>query len=345
MERRTCGKSVTMDLPVMCVGTWSFGGTAEDYWGAQDEAETKEMVKLSIAKGANFFDTAEMYNGGRSETALGKLLKDEGAREKCIIVDKIPPDACHEGEMRSRLEKALERMQTTYCDIYMVHWPFKAASVWKGEMPKAQDAFAALAALQKEGKIKHIGVSNFGVKQLTEALSCGVEILVNELPYSLFTRGIEFGLAELCKANNIGILAYSPLMQGLLTGKYKSAEELPAMRARTHHFKPTRQGSRHTLPGCEDELFKAIAELNAVAEREKMPLSDLAIAWVLANPAVVSVIAGCRNSVQLEQNMKAANLKLRPELVEELTKITEPVKAHTGHVIDYYASPAENRSE
>eukprot|EP01059_Diplonema_ambulator_P025397 TRINITY_DN42433_c0_g1_i1.p2 TRINITY_DN42433_c0_g1~~TRINITY_DN42433_c0_g1_i1.p2 ORF type:complete len:360 (+),score=141.45 TRINITY_DN42433_c0_g1_i1:45-1082(+) len=345
MERRECGKTNKLSLPVMCVGTWSFGGTADDYWGTQDEAATKELVHFSIEQGANFFDTAEMYNGGRSEEALGKVLKDDGLREKCIIVDKIPPDACHEDEMAKRLDKALERLQTSYCDIYMVHWPFKPASVWKGEMPKAQDAFKHLAALQKAGKIKHIGVSNFGVKQLQEALACGVEILVNEVSYSLFTRGIEFGVSELCKANGIGILAYSPLMQGLLTGKYKNADEVPPMRARTLHFRSDRPGSRHGLPGCEDAMFEALEKLRAVADREKTSLSNLSIAWCLANPAVVSVIAGCRNIDQLKENMAAAAMKLSPELVEELNTITEPVKAHVGHVLDYYASPEDSRSE
>eukprot|EP00754_Rhynchopus_humris_P046346 Rhum_TRINITY_DN5857_c0_g1::Rhum_TRINITY_DN5857_c0_g1_i1::g.18599::m.18599 len=345
MEQRSCAKGGSLTLPTMCVGTWSFGGGEGDYWGSQDYEKTADLIEKAVECGANFFDTAELYNQGRSEEVLGRVLKERGLREKAVIVSKIPPDACHRDEMRKRLRASLDRLQTTYVDLYMVHWPFKPSAFWKGEMPVPAEAFAALRELQEEGLIRHIGVSNFGPKQLREALACGVDIAVNEISYSLFTRGAEYEVIELCRKHDIGVLAYSPLMQGLLTGKYETIADVPDMRSRTRHFHHSRHASRHGGDGCEEELFKELAQLRALAARENTTVTQLALAWVLGNPAVTSVIAGSRDAAQVMDNVKAVQHKLSDAVYAELSEITRPVKEALGPVLDYYASDADCRSE
>ena len=335
----------TIRIPPITVGTWSFGGSEDDYWGTQNQSDTNELVREAVELNIGCFDTAEMYNSGRSETALGDILSKDGLRERSFIIGKIPPDACHPGEVEKRLNTTLQRLQSDYIDVYMVHWPFKSATCWKGDMPTAKTAFAELAKLQKSGKIKHIAVSNFGPKQMTEALGCGVQISFAELPYATFMRAIEFEVIDICKKHEIKILAYSPLMQGLLTGKYDSADEMPFLRTRTRHFNGSRQSSRHNTAGCEDQLFRGIQQLKMISERENLSLSTLCLRWVLSKPQVISVVTGCRNIQQLQENYSSCSEKLSDSLVMEIDSITEEVKTLMGPFTDYYSADNDQRCE
>ena len=162
--------------------------------------------------------------------------------------------------------------------------------------------FEELAALQKEGKIEHIGVSNFGVKQLEEALSTGVKIATNQLMYNLLSRAIEFDVIPLCQKHDIGVIGYSPLLQGIVTdkgAKLDSFDEVSKYRLRTRHFNGKRDMSRHEGEGVEKEMLVALKKIAAIAEREKLSVSTLAMAWCLANPAVVTIIPGARNVDQV----------------------------------------------
>src|SRR5690606_12121901 len=155
-----------------------------------------------------------------SEEGLGRVLK--GRREQAIIGTKVGPQNCAKGVLREHCEASLRRLDTDYIDLYMVHWPIR-------ECPVA-DAFEELTALRDEGKIRVIGVSNFGVRDLNEALGTGTEIGMNQLHYNLLSRGIEHEIIPLCMENNVGVMTYMSLLQGILTGKYTKIDDIPPIR-------------------------------------------------------------------------------------------------------------------
>jgi len=193
MERRRCGKS-DLELSVLGIGCWSFGGG--EYWGAQEEGDVRAVVHTALDHGINYFDTAEGYNEGRSEESLGKALG--GRRHEAVIGTKVSPSNAEPAVLRAHCEDSLRRLQTDCIDLYMVHWPITRYSV--------EDAFGTLRTLQSEGKIRSIGVSNFGVQQLSEALTTGARIDVNQLCYNLLSRAIEVEILPLCRQQGIGVL-------------------------------------------------------------------------------------------------------------------------------------------
>ncbi|MEM2936777.1 MAG: aldo/keto reductase [Candidatus Bathyarchaeia archaeon] len=292
MERRRCGKS-DIDISVLGIGCWSFGGG--DYWGPQDQRDVEAVVQAALDCGINYFDTAETYNDGRGEESLGKALK--GRRHEAVIGTKVSPGNTKPSVLREHCEASLRRLQTEYIDIYMIHWPIP-------DHKQAKDAFKTLIELQSEGKIRSIGVSNHGVQQLSEAMDTGARIDVDQLCYNLLSRAIEVDVLPFLRQHEIGVLAYMPLLQGILTGKYCTADEVPPVRARTRHFRGNRPGSRHGEAGAEEELFEALDGIREAALNEGIPMSQLALAWVMAKPGVTSVLAGTRNLLQLQENIK-----------------------------------------
>ena len=334
MEYRECGNS-GLKLSVLGIGCWSFGGGEDDYWGPQDQHDANDVVARALDLGINYFDTAEGYNDGRSEESLGRALRSR--RTEAIIGTKVAPDNTQPAVLREHCEASLRRLGTYYIDLYMVHWPIT-------EYPVA-DAFGALADLKQEGKIRHIGVSNFGVQQLTEALATGADIAANQLAYSLLTRGIEAEIMPLCRANGIGILPYMPLMQGLLTGKYQTPDDVPLIRARTRLFRGDRPLSRHGEPGAEAETFAALDAIQAMANRKGVSMSALALAWAAARPEISSVILGVRNVAQLEAGVQGIVTPLSADEIAELNALTEPVLHKMGPNADIFLGAEQSRSQ
>ncbi len=189
-----------------------------------------------------------------------------------------------------------------------------------------------------------IGVSNFGVRQLQEAAATGARVEVNQLCYNLLSRSIELELMPLCSSLGVGILTYSPLMQGLLTGRFSSADEMPAARTRTRHFRGERTGSRHGEAGVEAEVFAAVDQIRVIAQELTVPMAQVAIAWILSKPAITSVIVGARDSRQLAENIAGASLYLPPDKVAQLDQITEPLLLKLGPSLDYYQAHEQGRS-
>jgi aryl-alcohol dehydrogenase-like predicted oxidoreductase len=347
LEIRRCGRS-GLELPVLGVGCWSFGGGA--YWGSQERGEVEGVVSAALDRGCAFFDTAEVYNEGRSEEALGRALR--GRRDRAIVASKISPDHCGAGMVRRHCEATLARLGSDYLDVYMLHWPLNPLAIRhfstdggsSESLPSLADVLAAMDELRREGKIRYVGLSNFGARQLEEANAYGLPVACNEVPWSLLSRAIEWEVLPACTAFDIGVLGYMPLMQGLLTGKYRTADELPASRARTRHFRGDRPGCRHGEPGAEPETFGAIEAIRAIADREGMPMERLAIAWCLARPGITCSITGARNAAQLEENARAAELRLAPGLVAELNAVTDPLKRVLGRSVDLYESSANPRT-
>jgi myo-inositol catabolism protein IolS len=233
------------------------------------------------------------------------------------------------------LEASLRRLQTDYIDVYMVHWPIR------GHDPTS--SFEVLDELKREGRIRSIGVSNFGVQDLSEAISTGVQIDANQLCYSLLSRAIEFEILPLCQTHQVSATAYMPLMQGLLTGKYQTPEEVPEFRTRTRHFGGDRPGSRHGEAGAEEETFAAVNAVRDIAKELGQPIANVALAWAMAQPGVDSVLAGARTPEQVARNVQAASLSLPDQVIARLSRVTDALKQKLGPNADYWQGGENSR--
>jgi len=326
--------TVDLELSVIGLGCWSFGGG--DYWGPQDQNEVNQVVRKAIELGVNYFDTAEGYNEGRSEESLG-LAVSGIPRESIVIGTKVAPSNTHPGILRACCEESLRRLNTDYIDIYMVHWPIHLAAIKfhtsdqaiLSNPPNAPEAFETLGRLKTEGKIRQIGVSNFGRQPLDEALSVTPEIAVNQVAYSLISRAIEWDILPYCQNKGIGILAYMPLWQGLLTDAFSGMSDLPPVRRRTRHF------------NAQNSPLKRIREL---AARLEIPVAQLALNWSFAHPGVVSSVVGARNVKQLEDNVKSADLHIPPQVIAELNEISRPLMEKLGPSFDYFENTQTDRT-
>ena len=347
MEVRRCGHS-DFTLPALGIGAWSFGGG--DFWGEQDQGSVDGVVHMAIDNGCTLFDTAEMYNDGLSESSLGRALGSR--RREAIIATKVGPHNALPDDLRRSCEGSLSRLGTDYIDLYMMHYAINEQSLLHytedpgspDEYPTIEAALETMEALRQEGKIRYIGVSNFGAQQLAEALTVGVPIVCNQLHYNLLCRMLEYEILPCCVEHGLGIMTYTPLMQGILTGKYGSLDEIPPKRRRTRHFSSHREGTRHGEAGAEEETAAALAAVAGVAARSDMPMSVLALSWCLSNPAITCTLTGARAEGQLEANLAALDTPLSPELMAELNELTAPLKEKLGKHPDYFEPEGKSRT-
>jgi len=338
----------TLMLPDIGVGCFSFGGGA--YWGEQSPKDVDEVVGRALELGLDLFDTAETYNDGASEAALGQALA--GRRNSAQIASKGQPDFAYRGTLRERCEASLRRLKTDYIDIYMLHWPLNSNAMlhYTDDLEKLRnpptivEALETMDRLRAEGKIRHVGISNFGVAQMKEAVAVGVPIAVNELAYGLLMRAAEAEVLPFCDECGIGVFGYMPLSQGLLSDKVSTLNELPPARTRTRHFRGDRSGSRHGGKGFEDETMSTIEALRREARTAGIDLSDLALAWAISNPRITSVLVGARNLGQLERNFRATQIVIDPALSRRLEDITRPLALCLGNSIDYFQGLEDSRS-
>ena len=282
--------------------------------------------------GVNFFDTAEGYGDGYSEQLVSRGLGNR--RQDVVIASKVSPNNLAPADLKAACERSLKNLNTDYIDLYQVHWPNR-------DIPFA-DTYRALEDLRDAGKIRAIGVSNFGKLDQPESLAAG-RFEANQLPYNLLWRAIEYDIQPHCVEHTISILPYSPLMQGLLTGKFQSADDVPDDRARTRHYTHERPLARHDSPGYEDETFAAIDAIREIAAEINQPMAHVSLAWLLHQPAVTSVIAGARNRQQMEENAVAADLTLSDDVVQGLTAATDTLKSKFGADPDMWAATGKSR--
>lgn len=314
-----------LTVSAVTLGCMTFTGDAN--WGPQDEKDSIDTIRAALDAGITSFDTAEGYANGLTEEILAKALGKD--REKVVIMSKVSGNHLAKADLIAACENSLKRMKTDYIDLYQIHWP-------NYDIP-VSETMEALEILKEQGKIREIGVSNHGVGNLDEVLACG-KVVSNQLAYNMLTRGIEYSIVPKCMENGIGILTYSSLAQGLLTGKYMTPDSFPIDRARFKIFDNVkRTKARHGLSGCEDEAFGAIAKIKAICDEIGENMADVALAWSLAQPGITSVIAGARTIEQAKTNAKGGNLELSADIISELTKITEPVKAYIGDDADPWA--------
>jgi len=316
MQYRRLGRT-DITVSAVAMGCWAIVG--DSTWGPQDERDSIAAIHAALDEGINFFDTAEMYGDGYSEQLLGRALADR--REEAVIVSKVSPNHLEPNALKEACESSLRRLRTDYLDLYLIHWP-------NWDIP-VERPLGAMAELKRQGKIRAAGVSNFGRQDLTELLQKG-RAEANQLPYSLLFRAVEFEIQQVCADNDISILCYCPLAQGLLTGKFASPDEVPEGRARTRLFSRDRPQSRHSEPGAEKETFEAIERIRDISEELGTAMADVALAWLLHQPAVTAVVAGARNADQVRMNARAGELELSQEMLERLAEATESLKARLG---------------
>ncbi len=329
MQYRKLGSS-DMDVSVFALGCWPFAGGK--VWGYQDDAASIATVHAALDAGINFFDTAEGYEAGHSERVLGKGIA--GRRGEAVIATKVSPSHLAHGDVIAACEQSLRNLQTETIDLYQIHWP-------NWEVP-LEETVAALQQLKAQGKVRAIGVSNFGVRDLGDMLALG-ECVTDQLPYSLLWRVIEREIQPLCVDHGVGILCYSPLAQGLLTGRYASADEVPDGLARTRLYAASRPMSQHGEAGCEAEVFAALDEVRRIAGGLGQPMAAVALAWVRDQPGVSSLLIGARSPQELAWNLPALDVTLPADAKAELARVTEPVKAKLGPSPDPWLTPSRVR--
>jgi aryl-alcohol dehydrogenase-like predicted oxidoreductase len=345
--KRELGKSGIYVHP-LGTGCWSFGGGA--YWGTQNQEDVNNTVAAALDAGVNFFDTAEAYNDGTSETSLGAALRNR--RSEAIVATKISPSNVR--SLEAHLDASLRRLGMDYVDVYMLHWPittlglkhFSEDAALLSAPPNHEECFAALQKMLRKGKIRAVGVSNFGARQLREVLSFGVPIAVNEIAYNIISRAIEREIAPLCAENGISVIGSMALQQGVLAGIYGRAEEIPAAQAHSRHFHQTRGGaqSRHFEDGAETEIFALLPALKALADDLGLSMAALSIAWVLSRAYVGATLCGSRNIGQLQENLQACAIALPADVVARIDALSEPVWKKLGDAADYYENRKDTRT-
>ena len=245
MQYQKLGQT-NIDVSVIALGCWPFAGGK--VWGPQDDKVSIETVQAALEAGINFFDTAAGYGAGHSERVLGQGLL--GRRDQAVVATKVSASHLAADDVIRACEESLKNLQTDYIDLYQIHWP-------NWSVPLAETV-EALTRLREQGKIRAVGVCNFGVRDLSGMLKLG-PCETDQLPYNLLWRTIEPEILPLCLRNGVGLICYSPLAQGVLTGRYASADEVPDGLARTRHYAGTRPQAEHGEAGCETEVFEAVA--------------------------------------------------------------------------------------
>jgi len=327
MERvRLAGTDI--DVSRISLGTWAFGN--DPMWGEQDEKASIDVVSAALDAGIDFIDSAAGYADGRSEEVLGRAL--QGRRDRAVIATKVYKDLAGEALVVA-CEASLRRLRTDYVDAYYLHWP-------NPDIPIAA-SLEGLRALKESGKIRSAGVCNFGPRNLADlkaAKDAGV-VMLHQLPYSLFWRAIEFDILPESRAMGLDVVAYSVLAQGLLTGRYASAAEVPQSLHATRFY----GDGPHGEAGAETEVFAALPGIRTLADAAGIPLADLAIQWALAQPGIGVVLTGARNPAEILANARALDRKLDPATLTEATALSERVKSKLGPNPDMWMNAETSR--
>jgi len=314
----------------MILGCWALGGGYT--WGDQEEVDSVATVHTALELGINCFDTAEFYGGGRSEEVLGKAL--EGRRESAVIATKVWVDNMDpEGIVRA-CEGSLKRLRTDYIDLYLIHWPNREVAT--------EQTLEAMLSLERSGKVRSVGVCNFGVKDLEDAFTV-TRPVVDQLPYSLLFRAVEYEILEACQQHEVPVLAYSALAQGLLTGKFADPADVDDERARIRFYSKDRPGTVHEEAGYEKQVFQALSRIRSICKTAGVSMAHTAILWLLQRPGVRAVLVGARKPDQVRRNVEALDFVLPEMTVRELEEVTDPLKAAMGPNPDMWRTASRFR--
>jgi aryl-alcohol dehydrogenase-like predicted oxidoreductase len=240
-----------------------------------------------------------------------------------------------------------------YVDLYMIHWPLHPKSIRfftkdpavVQEPPVLADAVQTLIELQKQGKIRHLALSNFGVPKVEEISGIGGEYVADQLGYSLLTRAPEMEILPYCEQHKIGVIAYMVLMQGLLSDRFATFDDMPDWYTRTRHFNCQRTTlCRHGEEGAEEETIQALKDIRAIAKECGLSITDLAFKWAVANHRITCVLVGTQSVERLSMNARAVEEPLPGELLDRLNQVTQPLKEKLGPSLDLFESVENDRT-
>ncbi len=322
METRRLGRS-DLDLTVVGLGTWQFGGR----WGGANDADSEAACHAALDSGINWIDTADIYGQGRAEAIVGKVVRERG--DDVIVATKggVAWEFNDQGlsiwreatgqYLRMSLERSLTALQMDHVDLYQVHWPVTGVA--------ADDTMGELVKLRDEGKIRCIGVSNYAVADL-EAAHAVEPFVSHQAGYHLMRRQIEDAELPWCAENGVGILAYGPLAHGLLTGKMNEHTTFPE--------NDWRAASEFFVDGDFAERIQVVRELQQIAAEAGRPggVAELAVVWALRLPVVTSAIIGAHNAAQAKG---IAALAGAPLSVDEDAAIRAVLAAHPTTSLQY----------
>ncbi len=310
MEKRKIGNS-NLEVTVMGFGAWGIGG--HPFWDSEGDIESTKAINKAFDCGINFFDTAPVYGFGRSERLLAKALK--GKRDKVVLATKLGLRWDKEAlgsirrdssakSIRFEIEESLKRLETDYIDLYQVHWPDTKTPF--------EETINELIKLKEEGKILCIGLSNFSKEQIEESLKVG-EIVSLQSKYNLLERELEEGEIPLCEEKEIGLIPYSPLASGVLTGKYDKKTK----------FKDWR--GKGMLGHFSGEIYERhidiVEKLKIIASDYGKKVHHLAINWLLAQKRVDTAIIGVKNAANIDDNLQALGWKISEEDMEKINNL------------------------
>lgn len=315
IETKVLGNS-DLELTRIGFGAWAIGGGDWQFaWGPQDDAESIEAIHRALDLGINWIDTAAVYGLGHSEEIVGKALKATDKKPyiftKCSMIwDETRTIGRSLKQIRREVEESLTRLQIDTIDLYQIHWPNPDEEIEEG--------WATMADLKKEGKVRWIGVSNFSVAQMERAIKIA-PITSLQPPYSMINRTIEPEILPFCEKNAIGVINYSPMQSGLLTGAM-TKERVAAL--------PKDDFRRNAKAFQEPQLdrnLKLAAFLSEIGKRHSVSAGVVAIAWTLAQPAITAAIVGGRSGKQVDGVVPAAEFRLTDG---ELAEIKDYLNAH-----------------
>jgi aryl-alcohol dehydrogenase-like predicted oxidoreductase len=313
METRKLGNS-DLQLTRVGYGAWAIGGGGWEFaWGNQEDTDSIAAILRALELGVNWIDTAAVYGTGHSEEIVAQALNEwKGKRPYVFTKCSLRWDANRKtrqdhsaASIRQECEDSLRRLQTGVIDLYQMHWPPSDNG------PQLEEAWRAMSDLQKQGKVRWIGVSNFSPEQMERAAKI-VPVTSDQPPYSVIRRQIEQDVLPHCLQHGIGVISYAPMASGLLTGAMtrERAAALPAddFRSRNPEFKDPKLSKNLEL----------VERLRKVGARHGRGPGEVAIAWVLRHPAITGAIVGARNAKQAEGVMRAGELKLTAEEIAEI---------------------------
>ncbi|MDJ0594400.1 MAG: aldo/keto reductase [Pleurocapsa sp. MO_226.B13] len=306
MQTRQLGQSEIQITPIL-MGTWQAG---KKMWAGIEDEETIKAIRQAYDAGITTIDTAEVYGEGHSEQIVAKAIGD--VRDKVVIASKVFSNHLKYDRVIEACDRSLKNLNTDYIDLYQIHWP---SGSFGSEVVPIEETMKALNKLKADGKIRAIGVSNFSRAQLEAAANYGrIESL--QPPYSLFWRQVERDAAPYCIENNISILAYSSLSQGILAGKFGDKPQFAEgdHRAKNRLFKPENY----------QRVQQALEQLRPIAESYNCSLAQLSLAWLIAQPQT-NAIAGARNAQQVASNAKAVSIEISTEDLEKIDRIGKQV--------------------
>ncbi len=299
-----------MKITPIGFGAWALGGGGPWGWGSQDDKDSRAAIDRALELGINWIDTAPAYGFGRSEEVVGRTLKGRWDKPyiftKCSIIWNEQHEDGHSlkaDSLRREVEDSLRRLQVDTIDLYQIHWPNPDAEIEEG--------WRTLAELQKSGKLRYIGVSNFSVGQMERARAIA-PVTSLQPPYSLLERDIEADILPYCEQHNIGVIAYSPMASGLLTGKMT--------RERIHNLPDDdwrKRGEWFQEPALTRNLA-LVDKLGEIGQRHGCSPGEVAIAWTLRKPVMMAAIVGLRRPDQVDGVIGAADFRLSADESAEI---------------------------